>query len=440
MSPGKPHLALDDLYNKYGKIYSIKFGSVFTVILSEPEVINEAFLKNSTAFINRYMTPSYEIVGGNRNIGFTNGVHWKKIRGFVNNSFKKSKIRQLETLMNYEYSRMTDALDLEIKKSNNIFCIRPLLKRLSFNIIFNFLFSSNIPYTDCDLSEDAKKYVDNAVALLGKLAGGSPADFIPLLKPFYGNSKLQEIQDLVDQLVAYSKPFIIQHQNTLDENKDFIDLLLIEIKNDPDKFASEDCIQRIALDLLVGGMDTTSSSLEWIILFLSNYPEFQDKLFIELNTNFRELGRDPSTPEKGKFPLMNAIIKESWRRMPTVPLGIPHECSEDTEISGFVIPKGAQVVTNIYTASLNPKLWDDPLTFDPMRFVARPNSLPLIFSTGPRKCPGMDLASEELFLAATKIFRQYKFERPTENLLDETPIMGITLEPTKYNSKITKRQ
>lgn len=42
----KPHQTLTDLAAKYGKIYSLQMGSIFTVVLSDAALIREAFKRD----------------------------------------------------------------------------------------------------------------------------------------------------------------------------------------------------------------------------------------------------------------------------------------------------------------------------------------------------------------------------------------------------------
>ncbi|KAN0009711.1 hypothetical protein ACTFIU_007010 [Dictyostelium citrinum] len=457
LKPGKQHLSLNELYQKYGKVFSMKFGSYDTVILNEPDVIVEAFHLNSTSFMDRIILPSFEVVGKHQNIGFTKTEYWKKIRGVLNVSLTKSKTRLLENLFNQEYLRFDQFIKKQLKSKNDSMFIRPYLKRLSFNIIYSYLFNETIPYEDELIPSDILDFIHASEELLVVLSR-MPSDYIKILRPFESHKKLKEI---CDRMSKFIKPRVDKKVELLDEEnpKCFIDYLILQIRSDPSQIIKIDAIQYIVLDLLVGGTDSTSSAIEWMILFLSNHEAIQEKLYNEIckNTNATATTTDqndsffPKLIEKNNYPFFNACVKETLRRSPPVPLGLPHLCSEDTEIGGYIIPKGTQIISNLYTASNCDKVFTDPYEFNPFRFIENSNTdatanpkqtqlQQVTFSIGPRICPGKNLSEDELFSFGTKLFKTFKFSRPNKSqLYDEVAVLGITLEPKPFVSKVSLR-
>ncbi|KYQ93720.1 cytochrome P450 family protein [Tieghemostelium lacteum] len=427
------HESIHGLYKKYGRVFGINFGHVYTVFLSEHEVIHQAFTTHAFAFTNRYILPSMKIVGNNKNIGMVNGQYWKTVRAIATTSLTKSKTRRQEYNINEQYFKFEVALIELIKNNNGLVNIRPFLKHLSFNIIFNFVFSQYVPYNSEEIPESVKLFLKDSNDLLHALAAGSPGDYIKVMEYF---DDMAEIRKITSNIVNFAKPHIQQHLDTIDiENpRDFIDLLIIEIQKDEGKQIGIDAIGHICIDLLVGGTDTSSTTIEWIILFLCNYPEIQEKLLDELN----QIPGHPSCNDKNSYPFYQAILKETWRISPPVPFYLPHQCTENVEIDGKYIPAGAQIFANVYSAGRNENLFPNPTVFNPLRFINSTNNV-YPFSMGPRKCPGQSLAEDELFLIATKLFKNFKFERPTDNMFSEEGITSVTYDPVEYKFKVEKR-
>ena len=85
---------------------------------------------------------------------------------------------------------------------------------------------------------------------------------------------------------------------------------------------------------------------------------------------------------------------------------MPTNCDclqQDTEVRGFVIPRGATVFGNLYHVMRDPDYWQRPDDFLPERFIDsdgqfRPDERVVPFSVGKRQCPGQQLAEKEFFL------------------------------------------
>lgn len=58
--------------------------------------------------------------------------------------------------------------------------------------------------------------------------------------------------------------------------------------------------------------------------------------------------RLPALEDLPKLPYIRGCVKEALRTMPAVILGIPHAVTKDDEYEGYRIPKGTQVICNVW--------------------------------------------------------------------------------------------
>ncbi|KAL5673572.1 hypothetical protein ACJX0J_017878, partial [Zea mays] len=149
-------------------------------------------------------------------------------------------------------------------------------------------------------------------------------------------------------------------------------------------------------DMITAGTDTTVISVEWAMAELLRNPRVQEKLQEELD---RVVGRDRVLSETDfpNLPYLQAVVKESLRLHPPTPLMLPHRASASVKIAGYDIPKGANVVVNVWAVARDPEVWDSPLEFRPERFLRENIDIKgadfrvLPFGAGRRVCPGAQL-------------------------------------------------
>lgn len=191
----------------------------------------------------------------------------------------------------------------------------------------------------------------------------------------------------------------------------FVGELLRSRRND--KAISDDDIRWTASTLYGAGVDTTGSTLRTFFLAMSMYPEVQKRAQKEID---EMIGRSrlPRLEDRPNLPYTNAVIKESLRWLPSVPLGIPHAAQEDGELHGLRIPKGAILVPSTWWFTRDPAVYHDPERFSPDRYLApfeEPDPAGFVFGFGRRICPGRRLADSTVFLAVAKVLATFDISK-----------------------------
>ncbi|GJE91218.1 cytochrome P450 [Phanerochaete sordida] len=163
-------------------------------------------------------------------------------------------------------------------------------------------------------------------------------------------------------------------------------------------------IQHTATSMYSGGSDTTYAMVETFILLMLHYPAVQKKAQAEID---RVTGGAwvPSMRDRDQFPYLACVIKELFRFSPVVPL-VPHSLHQDDIFEGYLIPKDAWVMVNMWGLMHDEKRYPDPDTFVPERFetdsaagrVPQDDPLEIVFGFGRRSCPGYLLGLSSVYL------------------------------------------
>lgn len=175
---------------------------------------------------------------------------------------------------------------------------------------------------------------------------------------------------------------------------------------------SRNVICSIMYDLFVAGGDTTKDTLLWLMLIISNYPQVQEKMRAEIED--LDENEVPNLQLRDKCHYIQAVISETMRFRPIVPLGIPHKATSDVELAGYTIKKGTMVMASLHNVMNDDTCFDEPHLFKPERFInssgeynARvPSFYP--FSVGRRNCIGEKLALANLFIIVVRILQRTK--------------------------------
>jgi cytochrome P450 len=114
------------------------------------------------------------------------------------------------------------------------------------------------------------------------------------------------------------------------------------------------------------GFETTYRLLLFIILYLTKYPDIQERAHREID---QELGSDRNISEKDQasLPYVMATILEVLRKASITPFALPHFTLHDTKLREYDINKGTVVFFNYHSVANEESYWGDPEIFRPER-------------------------------------------------------------------------
>jgi cytochrome P450 len=106
---------------------------------------------------------------------------------------------------------------------------------------------------------------------------------------------------------------------------------------------------------------------------------------------------------------LDAVLKESMRILPPVPMQI-RAAIQDTVLEGCGIEKQTRIILSPFLTNRLPELYHEADRFLPERWqTIDPNQFEyLIFSAGPRTCPGYRFATNFLKIALAQIIRRFR--------------------------------
>ncbi|KAM5564764.1 cytochrome P450 CYP82D47-like [Rosa sericea] len=415
----------------------------------------ECLTTNDRVFANRPKLLVSEVMGYNYAMfGFSPyGPYWRQMR----------KVATLELLSNHRLENLRHVRESEVKAcTKNIYDLWKQnkssdhvlvdMKRWFVNVTMNTMFRMVVGKrflleASSERAKEENERCRKALREFFRLAGEFVmADAVPFLRWFDLGGHEKAMKKTAKELDHVLERWLEEHKlkrstnstSTSHEPDDFMDMMLSVLDDSILEFrgyTTADTINKATcLALILGGTDTTTVTLTWALSLLVNNPSILKKAQNELDT---KVGRNRQVNESDVKNLiyLQAIIKETLRLYPAVPLLAPHESTEDCTVGNYHVPAKTRLIVNIWKLHRDPNVWRlDPCIFQPERFLTshedfdvRGQNFELIpFGSGRRICPGISLALQVIELTLAHLLHGFEITAPSDEPVDMSETVGLT--------------
>ncbi|EAL61587.1 cytochrome P450 family protein [Dictyostelium discoideum AX4] len=450
-----PNRALTKLSKKYGGIYKIWLGESFSMVVSDPEIVNEIWVKQHDNFINRPKNITHKMFSSNyRSLNFGDNPNWKFNRSMASSHFTKTKLlsSKVTSVVEKKLNKLIETM--EYHSINKLpFDSYVGFSEYSLNIILNMLVSMDID--ECENSTQNVIYSINEIFKM--LSTNSPQYSFPYLK-FFFKKDLNNFKFHLDKIKSFIHSIYLKQLESYDPSnpRNILDSFISDLQSN-----DIDILLQICIDIVVAGTDTVANLLQWFVLFCINYPEIQEKLYNEI---IEVVGKDCKVLKYehiSKMPYLYGCFRESLRIRPVTPLSLPRVAKCDTYIKDDIfIPKGATIIQNIFGMGNDEKYISEPNKFKPERWVeyiknkkvnknGNENSvnkyfndldkISIPFGVGKRQCLSPAMAEQESLLSIATVVLNYKLKSNGQKKLNEKEVYSITIKPQPFKLFLEKR-
>ncbi|KAF7822557.1 cytochrome P450 CYP72A219-like [Senna tora] len=422
------------IIRNYGKSSFFWHGPTPVVTIINPEEIREV-MNNISIFQKPLNNPLVQLLI--TGLIEYNGEKWIKHRKIVNPAFHLEKLKLMLPTFYECCNEMVEKWKRLVSESENgslEIDVWPFFHTLSGDAISRTAFGSNY--------EEGKRILQLQTQLAHLTGNVLRSVYIPGWRfvPTKLNRKMKEVENEIQVLLRG----IIHKREKAKEageapSDDLLGILLesnrreIQDRGNKKKFGMsiDEVIKECKLFYLAG-QETTSVLLNWTIVLLSKFPNWQAKAREEVLQVFGT--QKPDYDALNRLKVLTMILYEVLRLYPPAPL-IPRLVSKETKLGNLKLPRGVRVWIPVILVHQDPQLWgEDAKEFKPERFsegvykAAKSQACFLPFGWGPRICIGQNFALIEAKMAISLILQNFSFQL-SSSYAHAPFIDSLTLQP-----------
>ncbi|XP_022435719.1 cholesterol side-chain cleavage enzyme, mitochondrial isoform X2 [Delphinapterus leucas] len=307
--------------------------------------------------------------------------------------------------------------------------IREDLFRFAFESITNVMFGERLGMLDEVVDPEAQKFIDAVYQMFHTSVPmlNLPPDLFRLFRTKTWRDHVAAWDIIFNKAEKYTENFYWDLRRKR-EFTNYPGILYRLLGND--KLLSEDVKANIT-EMLAGGVDTTSMTLQWHLYEMARSLNVQDMLREEV-LNARRQAQGDISKMLQLVPLLKASIKETLRLHP-ISVTLQRYLANDMVLRDYMIPAKTLVQVAIYAMGRDPAFFSNPDKFDPTRWLGKDRDLihfrNLGFGWGVRQCVGRRIAELEMTLFLIHILENFKVE--LQHLSDVDTIFNLILMPDK---------
>ena len=292
---------------------------------------------------------------------------------------------------------------------------------IALNVVIRVVFGVTDPARRTEYAQVIQELMRSSTA---------PLILLPWLRrEIAGRGPWAQLVGFRAQLDGLLSEQIKERRGTGAHRNDMMELILTATDEDANGLG-DDALREQLRTMLAAGHETSSTSLAWALYHIHRDESIRSRVVEEL--------ADADSPwEIAALPYLGAVIQETLRMHPTVPIVLRKLTAPHT-VAG--VPRSAGDVVGIALPALhfNPDVWKDPDSFDPARFLERkPSPFEYApFGGGYRRCIGAAFAQHELAVAIGTILNNVELRMPAREQRRKPPRAVLRAIATKPNRNI----
>ena len=405
---------------RHGPVVRLSLGPQPMYLVCDPAGVKHVMVDNNHNYDKQ--TVGYDELRLHLGNGLltSEGDFWRRQRRIAQPAFHRGRIDEFAEIMARRTHTMLHHWEGHVL-SGQPFDVAREMTKLTLVIAAEALLGSD-PGEDADAVGEA---VDVLIDVMNRRMMAILR--IPYWVPTIDHLRARRAMRFIDELVAE----IIRRRrsSTLDPG-DLLSMLMHTEDADTGERMTDAQLRDEVVTMLLAGHETTANALSWALYLLGQHPQITARIRDEFT---RVVGDGvPDARQTRALEYTERVVKETLRLYPSAWM-IDRRPIEDDVIDGVRVRAGSLVAVSPWITHHDPRLWDDPMTFDPDRFLPerekeRPRYAYFPFGGGPRMCIGQPFSMMESVLILGSIAHRYDVSLVAGHPVEADPVVTLRLK------------
>nr|DAB41788.1 TPA_inf: cytochrome P450 CYP332A2 [Heliothis virescens] len=415
-----------DVFYDLSKKYKCDYFGIFlswkpALVINSKELAKKVLVKENDSYQDRYISSGAEDDPlGALNLFTIKSPQWMQIRHEITPTLTSMRLKAITEIMNSNATEVVNRIQKDHVDSN---------KPVDLKNLFSMYTSDTIAYNVFGIRVSSLKELTSPVLAITRYMirwnfwRGLEFTLFFLLPAVAKFFRMKLLSHTANEYIKklYHEVVAEREKTGQTGDKDLVSHLLKSNANSklPAESGSqyaEKLMMAQAGFFILGAMETSSTTMSYILYELAHHPDEQEKLYEELSAALNESGKDVlDYDDLLKVKYLTACIHETLRLHPPVP-HLDRMCNKKCQLTDeLTIEAGTPVFVNVVSIHYNGDYYPDPEQWRPERFNDSTDTdnhdftfIP--FGDGPRFCIGKRYAMMQIRAVIAQIIKKYRIK------------------------------
>ncbi|KAF3998447.1 cytochrome P450 [Glaciimonas immobilis] len=413
LRPDRTYQTLCDWADQHGSMYFFRIAHRRIVVLSDPALIDRLLRERPEKFRRWQKIEELAMEIGADGVFIAEGEKWWRHRKMVMYALNHHHVKQFWGRLEVVTARLQARWEA-LANIGTPLDMRHDLMRYTVDVVSGFAFGH-----DLNTLEDLHHPIQEHLAKIFEAAARRQTALFPYWRyvKFKHDRELDfalvEVNKIIRNMISKARDRLTDNPALQAAPSNLLEALVVGQSNEQGSFTDGEIVGNV-LTLLLAGEDTTANTISWVVYFMTQYPEVQQRMQQEIDHVLEGATRPASINSLDRLPYIEAVVKEALRQKPVFPI-ITLEPTEDVELNGVTFLKGTPLFLLTGHLGRQQKNFVDAHLFKPERWLDtggadRPQHNPkgsVPFGAGLRYCPGQRLAMLEIKMVLAMLVKNF---------------------------------